>query len=182
VGLFDLFRRRTDAAHKPAVKKPRTAGRAGVSCAFETLEERRVLSADPLLIGAVYTEGDSGTDERGDHFEISFEGGAAGTRLTQVVINGDKSGSIDPADLSNLDVFFDTVNSGPTADNNGMGADEAATALIDGSAEGLFHLGLGGPAVLVRRDPQIAVGHQQHIAFTGFARLGNLGHLVFGHD
>ena len=87
---------------------------AGRHCRFEAMEERRLLDADPIKIGVIYVEGDSGSDLHGDTFQVMFEGGAAGTELTRLVIDGDHA----PAGLSFADMIFDTVK-------GGLGADEA---------------------------------------------------------
>ncbi|HEV8695398.1 MAG TPA: hypothetical protein VGQ93_14640, partial [Lysobacter sp.] len=81
---------------------------------FEALEDRRLMDADPLKIGVTYVEQDGGSDLHGDTFEILFEGGAPGTEVTQLVINGDHG----PAGLSVGDMIFDTIK-------GGLGADEA---------------------------------------------------------
>jgi protocatechuate 3,4-dioxygenase beta subunit len=81
---------------------------------FEALEERRLMDADPIKIGVTYIEEDTGSDQHGDTFQILFEGGAPGTELTQVVINGDHG----PTGLSVGDMIFDTIR-------GGLGADEA---------------------------------------------------------
>ncbi len=73
-------------------------------CYFEVMEQRRVLSADPVIAGVTYLEGDDGQDTSPDHFEVSFEGGAATTQMTQFVINGDQDSS---GGLSDGDMFFD---------------------------------------------------------------------------
>jgi protocatechuate 3,4-dioxygenase beta subunit len=73
-------------------------------CRFEVMEERRVLSADPVVAGITYLEGDAGQDTTPDYFEVSFEGGAETTQLTQFTINGDQDGS---GTLSDGDMFFD---------------------------------------------------------------------------
>jgi serine-aspartate repeat-containing protein C/D/E len=110
VGLWSLFTGR---------RKPRTIGkesRTSVSRRgrFEALEERRLMDADPVKIGVTYLEEDSGSDQHGDTFQILFEGGAPGTEVTQLVINGDHG----PAGLSVGDMIFDTIK-------GGLGADEA---------------------------------------------------------
>jgi serine-aspartate repeat-containing protein C/D/E len=84
------------------------------SC-LERLEPRCVLSADPLFVGAVYIEEDLGSDAQGDTFEITFTGGAPGTELRRVVIDGDQN----TPGFGLGDVFFDTV------ENSGYGADHA---------------------------------------------------------
>ena len=55
-------------------------------CRFEVMEPRRLLDADPLRVGAVYIEEDLGSDLHGDTFEVTFEGGAADTELTRLII------------------------------------------------------------------------------------------------
>ncbi len=73
-------------------------------CYFEVMEQRRVLSADPVIAAVTYLEGDAGQDTTPDHFEVTFEGGAETTALTQFTINGDQDLS---GDLSDGDMFFD---------------------------------------------------------------------------
>src|SRR2546421_7726793 len=77
-------------------------------CRFEAMEERRLLDADPIKIGVTYLEDDSGHDNQGDTFQISFEGGAPGTELTHLEINGDHY----TPGLSYGDMIFDTVRGG----------------------------------------------------------------------
>lgn len=72
------------------------------------MEPRQLLAAAPLFVGATYLEGDTGTDHQGDTFEITFEGGAPGTELTRLVINGDQNQS----GLGYGDMIFDTLPSG----------------------------------------------------------------------
>ena len=90
-------------------------GDANRRCRFEVLEERRVLSADPVIAGVTYLEGDAGLDSTPDYFEVSFEGGAETTQLTQFTINGDQDNS---GQLSDGDIFFDI---GPDAPGTGEG-------------------------------------------------------------
>lgn len=75
-------------------------------CYFEVMEQRRVLSADPVVAGITYVEGDLGQDSTPDHFEITFEGGAATTQLTQFTINGDQDSS---GSVTDGDMFFDVA-------------------------------------------------------------------------
>lgn len=86
-------------------------------CRFEVMEPRIVLTADPVIAGVTYLEGDSGQDTTPDHFEVTFEGGAETTQLTQFVINGDQDGN---GVLSDGDVFFDVAPGLP-----GTGGDHA---------------------------------------------------------
>ena len=79
-------------------------------CYFEVMEQRRVLSADPVVAGVTFLEGDEGGDSLPDHFEITFEGGSETTQLSQFVINGDQDLS---GTLSNGDVFFDATEGLP---------------------------------------------------------------------
>jgi hypothetical protein len=76
------------------------------------MEERRLLDADPIRIGVTYLEDDSGHDAHGDMLQIAFEGGAPGTELTHLVIDGDHYAP----GLSFGDMIFDTVNGGLGAD------------------------------------------------------------------
>jgi len=78
------------------------------------MESRLLLAAaaaETLFVGAVYTEGDDGSDGQGDTFEITFRGGAPGTELTSIVIDGDKFGD----GRSAGDSFFDTDAADPGA-------------------------------------------------------------------
>ncbi len=79
-------------------------------CYIEVMEERRVLSANPVVAGITYREGDGGLDTQPDYFEVTFEGGSATTQLTQFTLNGDLN-SNGVRDFG--DIFFDT---------NGIGA------------------------------------------------------------
>ncbi|MDE0866347.1 MAG: carboxypeptidase regulatory-like domain-containing protein [Rubripirellula sp.] len=65
----------------------------------EHLEPRRLLAADPIHVGIVYletdyleTDHDIGGDSTGDRFILSFTGGVADTKLTEVRIHTDKDG------------------------------------------------------------------------------------------
>ena len=79
------------------------------------MESRRLLAASPIELGTVYIEEDLGSDLHGDRFEVQFAGGAAGTELTRLIINGDRGAP----GLDMNDLIFDTQ---PT----GLGADLAA--------------------------------------------------------
>ncbi len=79
-----------------------------------------MLSANPIVLGAVYIEDDLGSDLHADRFEVTFSGGAADTQLTRLVINGDQN----TPGFSVGDVFFDTA---PT----GLGADNAAPFKVE---------------------------------------------------
>jgi hypothetical protein len=119
VGLWSLLTAWRGKKH-PSRALRRRGGRstrqtaAARQCRFETMEERRLLDADPIKIGVTYLEADSGSDKHGDTFQVLFEGGAAGTELTQLVIDGEHT----PGGLSVGDMIFDTIK-------GGLGADEA---------------------------------------------------------
>lgn len=98
----------------PAVAAKKAKNAAARRCLFEAMEPRTMLDADPIKVGIVYIEEDSGSDKHGDTFMIKFEGGEPGTELTHLEINGDHG----PAGLSFGDMIFDTVK-------GGYGADEA---------------------------------------------------------
>ncbi len=81
----------------------------------EHLESRRLLAADPLHVGVVYletdyleTDQDVGSDSKGDRFILSFNGGVANTKLTEVRIRTDKDGD----GLSIGDSIYDTAIGG----------------------------------------------------------------------
>lgn len=112
-------------------------------CNFEVMEERKVLSADPVVAGVTYLEGDAGQDITPDHFEVTFQGGAETTQLTQFVINGDQDGS---GTLSDGDIFFDANDQLPgtggfhefifdEANSSGITADDVRSVSV--SEDGL---------------------------------------------
>ncbi len=76
-------------------------------CRFEEVESRRLMAAD-LHVGASYYEPATGLDTVPNVFQIEFEGGAAGTQLTHLQINGSKDGS----PLKFNDAIFDTASGG----------------------------------------------------------------------
>jgi protocatechuate 3,4-dioxygenase beta subunit len=78
---------------------------------MEELEARRLFAADVaphVLLGATYFEEATGDDTKPDIMQVSFTGGAAGTTLNKVTINGDKRKD----GLTDGDVFFDTAAGG----------------------------------------------------------------------
>ncbi len=79
---------------------------------FEQLEIRNPLTASPapdIHLGAVYLEPASGNDETPNVIQVTFQGGAPGTQLNQIVINGDKDHN---GKYSSGEVFFDTAPGG----------------------------------------------------------------------
>ena len=112
-------------------------------CYFEVMEQRRVLSADSVIAGVTYLEGDAGQDTTPDHFEVTFEGGSDTTQLTQFVINGDQDGS---GSLTDGDMFFDVASSDPGTGGfhgfqfdaaNSVGLTESDITNFSVSADGL---------------------------------------------
>ncbi len=100
-------------------------------CHFETMEERKVLSADPVVAGVTFLEGDEGGDSLPDHFEVTFEGGSDTTELTQFVISGDQDLS---GTLSSGDIFFDANSNEPgTAEFHGFLFDASGSSGINES-------------------------------------------------
>ena len=55
------------------------------------MEARCLLSINPINIGAVYIERDIGTDQTGDQFLLTFDGGVEDTQLRRVTIDGDRT-------------------------------------------------------------------------------------------
>ena len=113
-------------------------------CGIEPLESRQLLAADfaPIHIGAVYFEDGSGKDDVGDVIEITFNGGAPGTQLTDLVIDTDKYGD----GLTIGDVFFDTEPDAPGAFASGGlqileqdGIDSVDVSVADGGTQLVFH-------------------------------------------
>ena len=113
-------------------------------CYFEVMEERRVLSADPVIAAVTYVEGDEGQDTAPDHFEVAFEGGAETTQLTQFTINGDQDLS---GAHSSGDIFFDDNGEFPGTGQahdfqfdavNSQGIDASDIESVSVSSDGLL--------------------------------------------
>ncbi len=107
------------------------------SCAVEPMEPRVMLNADPLYVGAVYIEKDGGDDSRGDKFELSFTGGADGTQLSRVTIDGDQYAP----GFSRGDAIFDTQDTGlgtvgavPLTIDSDNGIDDVSWQVDDGTS------------------------------------------------
>ncbi|HZZ73143.1 MAG TPA: SdrD B-like domain-containing protein [Pirellulales bacterium] len=78
-------------------------------CRLEQLESRQLMAAD-LHLGSVFYEPHQGLDQgAGNTIQVSFDGGAAGTQLTHLVIDGNK---LLDGNLNNGDIFFDTATGG----------------------------------------------------------------------
>ena len=89
--------------------------------ALEMMEPRTLLSVQPVVVGSVYIEEDLGSDQQGDRFLLTFGGGAAGTQLTQVIIDGDQN----QAGFGVGDVFFDTETNPLVSGIGRYGADDS---------------------------------------------------------
>ena len=124
MGLFKFWRRknqnsaaRRNANHDDTGHEPFRTGRV------ELLEPRYVLSANPLFVGARYLEQDLGEDAAGpDLFEVTFTGGAEGTQMTRLVIDGDHNGV---EGVQDGDLFFDTVRQDRTTNPMALGRGDA---------------------------------------------------------
>lgn len=106
---------------------------------FEAAERRRMLDGDPIDVGIVYVEQDLGGDDHGDTFTLTFQGGADGTQLKEVVIDGDQNqnGKVDEGDM-----IFDISGGGLGADqfhnfqivsNSGVG--KVTYEVVDGGTK-----------------------------------------------
>jgi len=117
VGLFNvvsMIQRQVRAfGGPPALPRVCRAGQRSATQLprmFEELEPRKLLAGD-LHLGAVYFEEATGDDSEGDTIEVTFEGGAQGSQLTELIIDGDKK--LDG--LTEGDPFFDTAAGGAGA-------------------------------------------------------------------
>ncbi len=101
-----------DSRAARAIHNSQSANRNPRRCQVEELEPRRLFAADGVvphvLLGSVYFEEATGDDSQPDTIQVSFAGGAAGTTLNRLTINGDKRQD----GLTDGDVFFDTAAGG----------------------------------------------------------------------
>jgi serine-aspartate repeat-containing protein C/D/E len=86
---------------------PHTSVNRVRACRYEEIESRQLMTAD-VHVGAVYYDPASGLDTVPNTIQISFDGGAAGTQLTHLVIDGSKDGG----PLTFNDAIFDTAAGG----------------------------------------------------------------------
>ena len=115
--------------------RPRNlASRRGLA-GFEAVEQRCLMAVDTIHGGAVYVEQDVGSDVHGDLFQVTFRGGAPGTELRRVTIDGDQN----IRGFGVGDVFFDTARSGLGAEESfaftlaeNAGIDEVRATVTDG--------------------------------------------------
>ena len=108
------------------------------------MESRQLLSvtAPQIQIGAVYFEDANGQDQVGDLFEITFNGGAAGTQLSELKIDTDKMGD----GLTIGDCLFDTAPGGigafgssPFTIVSKTGIDSVSAEVTDGGTQLILH-------------------------------------------
>ncbi|MDR1494398.1 MAG: carboxypeptidase regulatory-like domain-containing protein [Planctomycetaceae bacterium] len=80
-------------------------------CRVEQLENREMLSANPIQFGATYYEDVNGVgdDGDGDVFQTSWVGGVDGTQLKQITISTDKNGN---GQIDEGECFFDPSGGG----------------------------------------------------------------------
>ena len=105
-------------------REMRSSAKASHRCTarcWEPMEPRLLLSVQPVHVGAVYVEEDLGSDLHGDTLLVTFQGGAPGTQLQRIEINGDQETS----GFGSGDVFFDTEELLTGVDHWGYGADRA---------------------------------------------------------
>jgi serine-aspartate repeat-containing protein C/D/E len=117
------IRRRDKSQTEPSKKHSAASGDAMSAAAqrspnrrvssLEVMEPRTLMATDTLWVGGVYFEEDAGSDLHGDLFQITFKGGAAGTELNRIIIDGDQT----TPGFGAGDVFFDTVEAGLGADH-----------------------------------------------------------------
>ena len=110
MGLLNKFHWGHGISRPHQKKTRRAAGSLWRLCRLEQMESRRLLSVspEPIQIGAVYFEDSSTSDQVGDLLEITFSGGADGTKLAELQIDTDKLGDA----LGLGDTFFDIVSGG----------------------------------------------------------------------
>ena len=128
---------------RPRSPSAKAAARALRLCRFEQMESRQLLSIAPAIqVGMVYFEDASGEDQAGgDRFEITFQGGAPGTRLTELSIETDKQGD----GLTIGDCLFDTAPGGLGA----YGSDPLSVVSRDGIDSVAFSVADGGQSLVL---------------------------------
>src|SRR3954447_19293093 len=148
VGIFNALRDLFGTVEVPVstATGSKKARRGSRRCQVEELESRRLMSATPnnphVVLGSVYYEEDSGNDIQPDTIDVTFKGGAPGTTLNTLTINGDKR--LDG--LTDGDIFFDTAPGGlgsyqsqplQIVSHNGFTVDSATVS--DGGTLITFH-------------------------------------------
>src|SRR4029079_1173699 len=113
---------------------------------MEELEARRLFATDVaphVLLGSTYFEAATGDDTKPNILQVSFTGGAEGTTLNKLTINGDKKKD----GLTDGDVFFDTAAGGLGAFNyqglkivSANGFTVNGVTVVDGGSQIVFDL------------------------------------------
>ena len=111
-------------------------------CRIEQLEARTLMAAD-LHLGSVFYEPHQGLDRgHGNTIQVSFDGGAAGSQLTHLVIDGNK---LLDGHIKDGDVFFDTATGGlgvygnaPYVNVNHAGFNITNVSVVDGGTQIAF--------------------------------------------
>jgi protocatechuate 3,4-dioxygenase beta subunit len=164
VGLFWKSHKKhsVPASHS---KKSRKAGSRFHICRFEQMESRDLLSvvAPTLNIGATYYQPHDGNDSVGSLMYISWNGGAAGTHLIDLIIDTHKvAGTTPDFSVQNPvpgDVFFHTA---PSGIGGTMGGVPPTVAEWSGSVQ---------PTITVSNDSTLL---DIHFASTDFSASGRL--------
>src|SRR3954471_10820234 len=152
VGLFNRLRDlcfgnlTTAGIGVRTIRNPQSAIRNPRRCQIEELEPRRLFAVDVaphVLLGSTYFEQSTGDDSLPNIIQVSFTGGAAGTTLNHLTINGDKRQD----GLTDGDVFFDTAAGGIGAFKyNGLSIVSAngftvnGVTVVDGGSQIVFDL------------------------------------------
>lgn len=144
MGIFSSLRLFTGPTAKASRKARRR--REARRTRIEQLEQRQLLAADGLvpddiLLGGVYFEEATGDDSEGDILQISFVGGAPGTTLDRIVIDGDKTGN----GLTASDIVFDIEEGGlgvfgsvPFSIVSAEGFAVTSVSVVDGGSQIIF--------------------------------------------
>lgn len=148
MGLINRFFGRSDNNDFTTVAGKKSVRKSGRRTSLEQLEQRQMLSADGLapevLLGSTYYEESTSDDSKADILQVSFEGGAAGTVLNRVVIDGDKNGD----GLTPADTFFD-IESGGLGDFGAVGLTILAS---EGFEVTNFQVADGSPIIIFEFD------------------------------
>ena len=166
MGLFTSFRRLRGQMRR-SKKGAAKAGKPRMEriCRFEESEPRLFLLASavsPINVGMVYYDPHSGDDTSPNLLYVSFNGGAAGTTLTKLVINTDSSGS----GSYQGNPFFNTA-SGCTAGVYGDSAPQIVslsgvdTASIENVANGATQLVLDAKNFQAGGGPRVQRGRRR---------------------
>ena len=140
---------------------------------FEEMESRRLMTAVPQIhLGSVFYNPAPGTDTSANTIQITFQGGAPATQLTQLVINGTKN----PAGQAAGDIVWNTANAPLTIVSSAGFQLVSETATNGGSQLTLDFSGFvsGDKLVLtVGADEVLSVNSETGVLTTGPMAKGN---------